>query len=547
MFKKLLLIVLFLVPISSSGRTFEIPASCSADYTQCIVDIFRQVARFRRPSLGEAEIREAIIEFAQRMTSRHWDSRGGVRIDVDRTGNLLVSLPGTGRFAGKPMPPLAVQAHLDMVEKVLGVEGDVSAFFQNGVRVVEENGILHSEGFQTTVGLDNGLAVAMMLLLMMDPTLEHPPLDLYYTISEEKNGMVGAKNLHLPISAEVLLNLDQEEDSTLCYGGMGSQRRKVTGPLPFVSSAGLAGLEVRLGGFEAVHSGAHLHEPRANPLRVAGTLLKEVLQVSPGSRLVSMEAGDLENLNTTPGYCNLKLAVPPADLDEVSEVLKNESRKYFERFPMGAPLSQIELSRLQIGFHQSLEGRDTERVANALATCPNNTLVRNQNPSYPFGLMAGSSLGYAKIGEGHATIAYMARGYKQSALDRASERVADALKKIWKNPESSTVETIASTLAWEGDPKSWLMELLLKTNPGVKPVRAQGGLEAGVLAQRFPQLIAAAFGASILNAHQPTEQVSRQSITQMWALLLNSLSVLGDFNLSGLSCADFLIQRASRT
>ena len=167
-------------------------------------------------------------------------------------------------------PTVVLQGHMDMVcEKTPESAHD---FECDPIRVVRDGDWIHADG--TTLGADNGIALAMALVLVEDDAVRHPPLELLFTVDEE-SGLIGAHKLDASlITGRILINIDSEDEGVFTIGCAGGEETLVRLPLAYEEQpAGWDYGRAVVGGLRGGHSGVDIHKPRANANRLLGRLL----------------------------------------------------------------------------------------------------------------------------------------------------------------------------------------------------------------------------------------------------------------------------------
>ena len=238
---------------------------------------FEEISAIPRGSYHEEKIADYLVAFAK---ERNLDCYR------DEIGNVLIKAGATQGLEDRA--PMLLQGHTDMVcEKNEGVAHD---FLRDPLKLYQKDGWLSAEG--TTLGADNGVAVAMMLAILDGEA--HPPLECLFTVCEEV-GLDGAKHFdYSRISSRRMINLDGAEETELvvgCAGGVRSdlclQGKRETQPKPCarISVRGLAG----------GHSGEDIHRGRANANCLMGQILQTLWNDDPSLRLVSLRGGNKDN------------------------------------------------------------------------------------------------------------------------------------------------------------------------------------------------------------------------------------------------------------
>ena len=238
---------------------------------------FNEICQIPRPSKHEAQIRQYVLDYA---------AQHGLETATDKLGNVVVRVPASPGL--ESAPTVILQGHLDMVcEKDAHTEHD---FFKDPIRLVLEGDILHADG--TTLGADNGVALAAGLGLVTDTAARHGPLELLFTLDEE-TGLTGARELDVSmLTGRVLVNLDSEEDGVITVGCAGGRDTEIQLPVTRAKApAGAACVRIKAAGMHGGHSGVDIHQGRANALKVVA----EVLKKAGDARLVALTGGNAHN------------------------------------------------------------------------------------------------------------------------------------------------------------------------------------------------------------------------------------------------------------
>ena len=455
---------------------------------------FYEISGIPRGSGNEEGIRRYILEFAD----KH-------RLDAerDKAGNVVIRKPGSpGR---ENEPALAIQGHLDMVcEKNGDVDHD---FKKDPIKLVTEGGWLTADG--TTLGADNGIAVAMGMALLADDTISRPPLEMLFTVDEE-SGMTGAFGLQKGfISAGRLINLDSEEEGYFyigCAGGIHTD-----GKLKFklaVPQDGFSHVNCSVTGLNGGHSGMEINRGLGNAIRIAGL----VLDSYPGELLISSMKGG-EKANAIPRECAAGLYVD--DPEAFASYLVSVKSGLAGQYPLD--------TRINIGMTPSKGGKclsaeSTKRLLGLITSVPNGPL--SMDPHIEGLVETSSNLASVKLSDGICRIVTSQRSSDTEKLNDVKQRIAEEIRKA-----GGSASFESGYPGWKPDPDSPLLEIAKKAYEsfaGVPPVvtAVHAGLECGLLGERFPGLDMISFGPDILGAHSPDEKVNIASVGRTWEYLL---------------------------
>lgn len=430
----------------------------------------------------------------------------------DAAKNVIIKKPATAGFISSA--PVILQGHLDMVCQ--RDDGYTIDFNKDGLTLYTDGDLIRARG--TTLGADNGIAVAMILAILESTDLSHPPIEAVFTVDEEI-GMLGALQLDMSLlSGRRMINLDSEENSVTvsCAGG-----RDITSHIPFTRTV-KHGFEVVLflKGMLGGHSGTMIGCGRVNADTLMGRLLDAVMQEHPFD-IVHLEGGDKSN--AIPNFCTARLCVdaPALFADCVSrhfEVIKSELA---EREP------DIQLEIAEAKTHSDMAVIDKVSCDKALLTLlclPTGVIEMSKEIS---GLVETSlNLGILKTEENSLSFCYSLRSNKQSALDFLSRRLcaffsshsmefsASGNYPPWEFNSSSTLCDIYSDVFFEHYAK----------RPNIEAIHA--GLECGVFSSAIPGLDCIAVGPVINGAHTTKESLSISSVKEFYIILTEVLEKL---------------------
>jgi dipeptidase D len=454
---------------------------------------FDELTRIARPSKEEGPAREHVLA---------WAAARGHHAQVDDEGNVVVRVPAS---AGREDTPATVlQAHLDMV-----CERDPDSAFdprEGRIDVRVEDDWVRADG--TTLGADNGIGVAAALAAADDPDVEHGPLELLFTVSEEQ-GLTGAKALDAAlVTGRRLINLDGTSDGALTVGCAGSDHTLLrlaldAEPVP----SGMRGLEVELAGAKGGHSGEDISAGRVSAIKALG----RVLAAADGVRVASIEGG--MSRNAIPRDARATVAV--ADEEGFRATIRAELAAIRRRH--AGTDDELALDIEPVDVRAAAVAQTSDRLLDVLSTLPTGVLALSPTPAGA--VETSTCLTTAATEDGTVTLGSMTRSSNAAALDevltsmRALARLAGA-----------EIEVRRSYGPWEPDPASELLATaqttyarLFGADPALTVVH--GGLECAVLGERLPGLEMVSIGAEIVGPHAPGEKVRISSTRRFYRLL----------------------------
>jgi len=443
-------------------------------------------------------------------------ARRKLTVRRDKVGNLVIALPATAGCESKPT--VVLQGHVDMVcEKNRDVAHD---FDTQGIEVVRDGDWLTAKG--TTLGGDNGVALAAMLALLDEPPHKHGPLELLFTVDEER-GLTGAGGIepHM-LKGRVMMNLDSEEEGFVTVGCAGGGDTVLT--LEGRREDLLAGWEraqLSVRGLVGGHSGMDIISNRANALRCLGRALDRLGRELGGLRLCALEGGSKRN--AIPREASAALALPAGGRARAAQVLERVVADLKAEFSPTDPGLALVLE----------EGAATARPFDAATTTRALTLLL----ALPTGVLA-MSRGIAGLVETSTNLGVVeAEGDKlrfvsctRSSVGPALEGVRQGLRVLGEAVGAAVVQEPAYP-GWNPDLTSKLLATFKRVHrevtgkePQVMAIHA--GLECGILGERFPGMDMISFGPDLKGVHAPGEKLSIPSTGRFFSLLKSLLEAL---------------------
>ena len=453
-------------------------------YPEKVFHYFSEISKIPRGSRKEKKISDWIVEFAKERN---------LEVIQDKALNVLIRKPATSGY--EEYSPLILQGHMDMVwEKNKNTQFD---FETQGIELVVEDGYLKANG--TTLGADNGIAVAYALAILDSNDLKHPALEIIITTDEE-DGMSGVNNLDFGIfSGKTLINLDTEEYGQVYVSSAGGAR--ILNEFNFdaekleeddtVISVDVKGL---LGG----HSGAEIHLGLGN----SNKILAEVLNhLNKKYTLAIMDIDGGEKTNAIPREAVALLAVK----------LEDEKVSDFER-----------LAKLAF--------ENTNAVISFFHEFPNGVISMSKDIE---GLVETSiNLGVIKTENKDGKIVIKIQALPRSSVNKSLEKLLNDVKELSEKYEVS-IKVNSPYPSWEYRKDSKIREIVVNSfkkitgkDAEIKAIHA--GLECGIFDNNMENVDIVSIGPNIYGAHTPEERMEIESVGKTWELLLK---VLEDYNI----------------
>lgn len=458
---------------------------------------FEQLTQIPRCSSHEKQVSDYLVE---------WARARQLEVIQDQALNVVIKKPASPGY--ETAPTVILQGHLDMVcEKNADTVHD---FSKDPLKLRVEGDYIYASG--TTLGADNGIAVAMAMAILDSPELAHPPLEVVLTADEEA-GMTGVQQLDPGLlKGRILINLDSEEEGVFTAGCAGGGRVEFTVPVRKTTPRYKHFYRLTVKGLKGGHSGADIDKERGNAIRILGRILNglkercELFQLSGGSKA-----------NAIPRESQALLAVDdPVWLAE--EVARWDSTLKYE-LAYTDPAVRIEI-----------EPADAVKAVYDQATQFKAVHLLNLVPGGPFQrdlehdvVVASNNLGVLTSDDEAITLTCAPRSSIRSLLDHFLESAA-AIGEILR------IQVSVSSLypGWEYATQSKIRDLCLKTygdlyhKPGKVNV-IHAGLECGFFVEKIPGLDAISFGPDMFDVHSPDEHLSIGSTQRTYILLCEIL------------------------
>lgn len=463
---------------------------------------FEEISAIPRPSYHEEKIADYLVEFAK-ARSLEWHR--------DELNNVFIKAPATAGQEGRA--PILFQGHTDMVcEKNADTEHD---FLRDPLTLYLDGKFLRAKG--TTLGADNGIAVAMMLALLDGEISEHPAIECLFTTAEEV-GLNGAEGFdYSRVSARRMINLDSEALGWVTAGCAGGIRSDLTLGFTPCEFAGQT-LCVSITGLMGGHSGENINSGRANANKLMGRLLSALLG-EVDARLISLSGGSKDN--AIPRECQARLAVP--DSDTASTVLLD-----------AAAAIARELSSDDCGFRVTIETdepevtmltrEDTAHAIAVLSCAANGVLEMSRDVE---GLVEYSrNLGVVTTEGDEIRFVFSSRSSMESRLD-ASIRELDSLARV----TGCTTRHYSRYPGWDYAKESDVREAYLRAYRDVVGKDAavnviHAGLECGIIRARVPDMDMISIGPDMRDIHSPDEALDLDSTELFWKTLERVVEIL---------------------
>ena len=463
---------------------------------------FEKICSIPHGSRNTKEISDFLVEFAKEHDLRYIQ---------DELNNVIIFQEGTCGM--EDHAPVILQGHMDMVcEKDAECPLDMAV---DGLDVAHDGQYVFARG--TTLGGDDGIALAYALALMEDTTIPHPPLEVIITVDEEI-GMLGADGIDLSeLKGRTLINLDSEDEGVFtvsCAGGARStislpvDRRAVYGPC----------IRLTVDGLQGGHSGAEIHKNRANANKVMGEFMNRIQALMPLC-LTSFTGGSKDN--AIPRSCQATLVAMGINLERINEVAEKLQAEIREQYD--EPEALVQAFDVDALGGNSLSTEATAKVIKLLCAVPNG--IQAMSEDMPGLVQTSLNLGIAKVGN-QFSVTFAVR----SSVNDEKQELLDRLEAMAKEFDGAYSQ-MGEYPAWEYKKDSVLRDTMVKIytdmfdkEPEVLAIHA--GLECGLLGEKLPGLDCVSIGPQMHDIHTSREKLDIASTERTWKFLLEVLKAL---------------------
>jgi dipeptidase D len=465
---------------------------------------FAEISRIPRGSKNEAAISKYVLKTAQKL---------GLQARADKLGNVVVLKPASPNRQN--VKPIALQGHLDMVcEKN---KDKVHDFLKDPIDLVRKGNVLMADG--TTLGADNGIAVATNLAIMEDRRLEHGPLELLFTVDEE-TGLTGAANLEPDfLQSKTLLNLDSEEEGALYVGCSGGKDTMGTWNLHLDAPGGeMTAVQIRVSGLKGGHSGLDIDKGRGNAIKIMNRVLLGL--DAAGARLAFLEGGNKHN--AIPRECEAVLLIPSRKLQEAEQIVGILGSTVKSEISTVEPELTIVLTPIDSRKKwKVIRKGEQKKIIKTIAALPHGVI--KMSADIPGLVETSTNVAVVKTLKDTLRIVTSQRSSVASEIVDISQSVSftfelggasvgytDAYPGWKPNMESPILATAKASF-----------RALYGKDPEVKAIHA--GLECGIIGERMPGMDMVSLGPTLEGVHSPDEKIYIDTVERFWAFLLEIL------------------------
>jgi dipeptidase D len=461
---------------------------------------FAEISRIPRPSKHEEAMTKYVMDTAKKL---------GLSAKADSFGNVVVKKPAS---AGKEqVKSIALQGHLDMVPEKNSDK--VHDFLKDPIELVRKDNMLMANG--TTLGADNGIAVATNLAIMEDRSLEHGPLEFLFTVDEE-TGLTGANNLGSDfLESKTLINLDSEEEGAVYVGCSGGKNTIGTWKVEFddaPSNSVVCELKVR--GLKGGHSGLEIDKGRGNSLKV---IVRVLLALHPaGARLSSINGGNKSN--AIPREADAVVVIPKKSIDEAKSIVARCNEILKKEIETVDSDLNISFSETKSKKAKVMKKGQQRRILQTISAMPHG--VTKMSADIPGLVETSTNVAIIETKGKKVTLTTSQRSSVASEI----EEICETVRNIFDLADADYA-TADGYPGWKPNMKSEILKVakssyqsLYGKEPAVKAIHA--GLECGIIGEKYPGMDMISFGPTLEGVHSPDEKIHIDTVDKFWNFLL---------------------------
>ncbi len=464
---------------------------------------FEEISKIPRGSGNTAGMTAYLMNFA---------SEHGLAAESDEIGNVIIRKNASEGY--EDVDTVILQGHVDMVcAKLPESKHD---FTKDPISLIVEGDYVHADG--TTLGADDGIAVAYMLAVLDDDSAAHPALECLFTVDEE-TGLLGASAVDFgKLKGRKLINIDSEKEGILTVGCAGGIRVDCVIPVGRATVKGLPVL-VEIKGLKSGHSGDEIDKGRINANKLIARYLLELDDIAPFS-LVDVSGGDKDN--AIPAFSRTHFVIDEEDLPA--------ARQFTDEF---AEKVRREYAKTDEGLVITLESGHTHKVTALDADSQEKVVVFLNQAADGVCHMSGvtpglvqtsSNLGIMRTGEKQFVATSLIRSSVLTERDMLVAKFENLVRFL-----GGSVIKRSSYPAWEYKEDSELRDLMIAVYKAMyeedpKITVIHGGLECGIFYGKANDLDAVSFGPDMTGIHTPSEKLSISSVERCYVFLLSVLA-----------------------
>ena len=466
---------------------------------------FEEICKIPHGSRNTKQISDFLVEFAK---------DHGFRYVQDELNNVVIYKPGTPGYENSPT--VIIQGHMDMVAVK---DADCTLDLEKDGLLLEIDGDwVQAKG--TSLGADDGIAVAYALAILAADDIPHPALEAVFTVGEEV-GLTGATALDASdLTGKILMNMDSENDGIFLIGCAGAATVACCLPVKKETVSGQM-YDWHIDGLMGGHSGMEIDKERANANKAFGRFLAYCMEKT-GLSIVSANGGEKENAIAK--QCDAVLVVPEENIAAFEDAVSAFETILKKEHHFTDPDLHIYVEKKEYGEYEALDKETAQKLMALLIHLPNG--VQKRIPEFPDSVQTSLNMGTLGQAEDEISMTFSVRSSVTSEKEWLMSQMEHLTKAFGGYCRISGVYP-----AWEYQEDSAIRPLMIETYEeitGKKPETEaiHAGVECGIFSEKLPGLDCISYGPQINDIHTTRVSISVSSVKRNWALTLAVLKKL---------------------
>ncbi len=465
---------------------------------------FAEISKIPRGSKNEKQVSAYVVQTAKNL---------GLDVKQDKFLNVVVKKPASpGR---ENAARICLQGHLDMVcEKN---KETVHDFEKDPIELVRKGNMLMANG--TTLGADNGIAVATNLAIMEDKSLVHGPLEFLFT-SDEETGLTGANNLKPgQLESKTLMNLDSEEEGALYVGCSGGRNTIGTWSMSFKSAPGDSlPVAIHVKGLRGGHSGLEIDKGRGNSIKILNRVL--IALEKADARLSMIEGGNKSN--AIPREAEALVYVPKRNVRKARAIVEHWNSILKAELATAEPDLSVTMEEVQAKKKgKVIKKTQWKMLAQTIAALPHGVI--KMSADIPGLVETSTNVAIIRTEKNKIALTTSQRSSVATEIDEIAQCVSAVF-----DLGGAAVVRAEGYPGWKPNLDSHILKVAKSTyqslygkEPEVKAIHA--GLECGIIGEKFPEMDMVSFGPTLEGVHSPDEKIHIDTVERFWNFLLGIL------------------------
>ena len=465
-----------------------------------VFQYFEEICAIPHGSRNLQQISDYLVDFAK---------AHGLKYRQDEDLNVIIWKDGSKGY--EDSDPVILQGHMDMVAvKESDCDKDME---KEGLDLEIDGDYILAKG--TSLGGDDGIAVAYTLAVLDDEEMAHPPIEAIFTVNEEI-GMLGAATIDVSdLKGRLFMNMDSEDEGVFtvsCAGGA-----SVICKIPYeTETVNASVIEIKMDGFTGGHSGVEIIKGRMNAncamARVLLSLFNEVEM-----QLVSVNGGEKDNAIAK--FSEASVAVLPEEVEEAKQIIENTFAQIKEEYKVIDPGARLTVNVKETADVETFTEDTTFAVVTAMVHMPNG--VQRMNPEIEGLVQTSLNMGILITKDSEVQMTFAVRSSSETEKQYLIAQLTSLSETL-----GGEIEIVGPYPGWEYKADSRLREVMVEAykdlyngeEPVVEGIHA--GLECGILSTKIPNLDCVSIGPNIYEIHTTEEHMSISSVQRMWNYLV---------------------------